>query len=245
MKRHRLYFPGAIPAHGECVLPPAQAHHTVRVLRLGVGDSITLFDGRGTEYPAAIMGSDRHGMTVRLTGERAVDRESPLQVTLVQGVSSGERMDYTVQKAVELGIARIQPVTSQRSVVRLKDARAEKRVAHWQLVAIAACEQCGRNVLPEVAPVLDFRDWLATLPAAGAGGRLILDPEGELRLADMPAPTGPLMLLAGPEGGFDEAETAMARALRFAGLRLGPRVLRTETAALAALAALQAKWGDF
>lgn len=248
MKRHRLYFPDPIPAHGECVLPAAQAHHTVRVLRLGVGDSLTLFDGRGTEYPAAIMGSDRHGMTVRLTGERAVDRESPLQVTLVQGVSSGERMDYTVQKAVELGIAHIQPVTSQRSVVRLKDARAEKRVAHWQLVAIAACEQCGRNVLPEVAPVLDFRDWLATLPAAAgaaAGGRLILDPEGELRMAEMPAPSGPLMLLAGPEGGFDETEIAMARSLGFAGLRLGPRVLRTETAALAALAALQARWGDF
>jgi 16S rRNA (uracil1498-N3)-methyltransferase len=241
----RLYFPDDIPAHGECTLPEAQAHHVAHVLRLTVGDAVTLFDGRGTEYPAMILRIGKHAVAVRISGEHQTDRESPLHMTLVQAISSGERMDYTIQKAVELGVARIQPVTSQRSVVRLKNERAEKRVAHWQYVVIAACEQCGRNVVPEVAPVLLFMDWLATLAVGGAETRLMLAPRAGQRLAELAAPAGSAILLAGPEGGFDDTEIEMALARGFSALRLGPRVLRTETAALAALAAMQLKWGDF
>ncbi|HUO43480.1 MAG TPA: 16S rRNA (uracil(1498)-N(3))-methyltransferase [Burkholderiales bacterium] len=240
----RLYFPDDIPAHGECTLPRAQAHHVAHVLRLTAGDAVTLFDGHGIEYPATIVRIGKRGIVVRIGGARAVDRESPLHVTLVQAVSGGERMDYTIQKAVELGVAHVQPVISQRSVVRLKSERAEKRVAHWQYVVIAACEQCGRNLVPEVAPVLPLMDWLATLPAGGAG-RLLLSPHAERRFAELPRPDGGIILLAGPEGGFDGAEIEMALTRGFVTLSLGPRVLRTETAALVALALLQSKWGDF
>ena len=241
----RLYFPDDIPAHGECMLSEAQTHHVAHVLRLAAGDAVTLFDGRGTEYPATIVRLGKRHTVVRVAGGRMVDRESPLAVTLVQGLSSGERMDYTIQKAVELGVAYIQPVTAQRSVVRLKNERAEKRVAHWQYVVIAACEQCGRNRVPEVAPLLSFRDWLATLPADGAEARWMLSPQADRRLGETARPTAGVTLLAGPEGGFDDGEIALAQAHRFAALKLGPRVLRTETAALAALAVLQARWGDF
>jgi len=241
----RLYFPDDIPAHGECTLPEAQAHHVAYVLRLAAGDAVTLFDGRGTEYPATILRISKRAVVVRISGARTVDRESPLHVTLVQAVSSGERMDYTIQKAVELGVTCLQPVISQRGVVRLKGERAEKRVAHWQYIVIAACEQCGRNLVPEVAPVLPFMNWLATLPVDGAGSRLMLSPHAERRLAEMAKPASGIILLAGPEGGFDDAEIEMALARGFIALNLGPRVLRTETAALAALAAMQLKWGDF
>ena len=241
----RLYFPDDIPAHGECTLPEAQVHHVVHVLRLAAGDAVTLFDGRGTEYPATILRTSKRAVVVRIANARAVDRESPLHVTLVQAVSSGERMDYTIQKAVELGVSHVQPVISQRSVVRLKSERAEKRVAHWQYIVIAACEQCGRNIVPEVASVLPFANWLATLPADGAGSRLLLSPHADQSLAAMIKPAQGVTLLAGPEGGFDDAEIEMALTRGFITLSLGPRVLRTETAALAALVALQTKWGDF
>jgi len=241
----RLYFPDDIPAHGECTLPEAQVHHVAHVLRLTAGDAVTLFDGRGTEYSATILRISKRAVVVRIADARVVDRESPLHVTLVQAVSSGERMDYTIQKAVELGVSHIQPVISQRSVVRLKSERAEKRVAHWQYIVIAACEQCGRNLVPEVAPVLPFMNWLETLPADGAGARLMLSPYADQRLAAMIKPAQGVVLLAGPEGGFDDAEIEMALTRGFIALSLGPRVLRTETAALAALTVLQTKWGDF
>ena len=241
----RLYFPDEIPAHGECPLPEAQTHHVMHVLRLAVGDAVTLFDGRGIEYPAKILHIGKRHAVVRVAGGHQVDRESPLPIILAQGVSSGERMDYTIQKAVELGVIRIQPITSQRSVVRLKDERAEKRVAHWQHVVIAACEQCGRNFVPEVAPLLSFRDWLAQLPADDTSARWMLSPHAERRLAEIARPATGVILLTGPEGGFDGDEVQLAQERGFVALKLGPRVLRTETAALTALAVLQLKWGDF
>lgn len=241
----RLYFPDDIPAHGECTLPEAQAHHAARVLRLQEGDAVTLFDGRGTEYAATIMRIGKQSVVVRISEAREVDRESPLPVTLVQGISSGERMDYTIQKAVELGVTRIQPISTQRSVVRLRDERAEKRVAHWQYVTIAACEQCGRNVVPEVAPVLAFMDWAGGLPLQRDGElRLMLSPHADKTLDEMPAPTS-VTLLIGPEGGFDATEVEVAKQRDFLAVKLGPRVLRTETAALVALSVLQQQWGDF
>jgi 16S rRNA (uracil1498-N3)-methyltransferase len=240
----RIYFPGSIPDHGLCDLPSAKAHHVAHVLRLEPGDVVTLFDGRGVSYDAAITKCARGEVSVQLKGRRDEDRESPLQVTLAQAVSSGERMDYTIQKAVELGISAIQPLMAERCVVRLSGERAAKRVAHWQSVVSAACEQCGRNRVPEVRPLLSMRGWLDG--AGGAEGfRLLLAPDGQVVLRSLPRPSAMVTVLAGPEGGFTAAEAADAERFGFQSLRLGPRVLRTETAAVALLAAMQALWGDF
>jgi 16S rRNA (uracil1498-N3)-methyltransferase len=231
----RLYFPAEIAAHGRCLLGPEQAHHVVRVLRLKAGDGVTLFDGRGGEYAAVALN----------VGERtSVDRESPLKVTLAQAISSADRMDYTIQKAVELGVARIQPLESSRSIVRLDAARAAKRVAHWQAVAVAACEQCGRNRVPEVTAVLPLSTWLGSAPAQANIARLVLSPRAQATLRSLPPPREAL-LLAGPEGGLSPREQEDAQSAGFTAVKLGPRVLRTETAAVAALAAMQVLWGDF
>lgn len=231
-----------LPPGRQVVLPDAVARHAVGVLRLREGDDVILFNGDGGECVGQLVKTGK-GAEVVLKARCAPARESPLEVTLAQGVSSGERMDYTLQKAVELGITRIQPVMMKRTVVRLDDDKRHKRRQHWQGVVIAACEQCGRNHLPEVAEILDFAAWQAT-PAVRAGLRLLLDPEASTRLRDLSAPVEPVTLLAGPEGGFDPAERELARRLGFQPLSLGPRVLRTETAAIAALAAMQALWGD-
>jgi 16S rRNA (uracil1498-N3)-methyltransferase len=227
-----------------CELPSAKAHHVAHVLRLEPGDTVTLFDGRGVAYDAAISKCARGAVSVQVRIRRDEDRESPLQVTLAQAVSSGERMDYTIQKAVELGIYAIQPLMAERCVVRLSGERAEKRVAHWQSVVAAACEQCGRNRVPEVRPLLSLRGWLDGA-AAEDGVRLLLAPDGTVMLRELPRPSSMVTVLAGPEGGFTAIEAADALRFGFQPLRLGPRVLRTETAAVALLAAMQALWGDF
>lgn len=233
-----------LPLHpGHTVpLPDEVARHAIGALRLRDGETVTLFNGDGAEYDGVLEARPRHA-AVRLTARRVVSRESPLAVILVQGVSSGERMDLTIQKAVELGVAAIQPVLMRRTVVKLAGDKLERRRAHWQAVAISACEQCGRNVIPAVAPILDFHPWLAASPAQGR--RLLLDPEAPVSLRQLGAPEETAWLLAGPEGGFDPEERRQALAAGFVGVRLGPRVLRTETAALAALAAMQALWGDY
>ena len=240
----RLYFPGEIAAHGECRLSPHAAHHVQHVLRLEPGAAVTLFDGDGAEFEAAIVSIGRAGVVVRISSSREVDRESPLRVELAQAISSGERMDFTIQKAVELGVAAIQPVISNRSVVRLDAARGAKRVAHWQAVAIAACEQCGRNRVPAVRPVMSFTSWLGEAPPHGMQG-LLLSPRATITLRAMQRPRASVTLLAGPEGGLAPEEQQAAERAGFTPVRLGPRVLRTETAALAALAAMQTLWGDF
>jgi 16S rRNA (uracil1498-N3)-methyltransferase len=242
----RVFFSGELRPHSECRLPTGQAHHVARVLRLASGDALTLFNGDGAEYDAVVARVAGDAVTVRVGDARGCSRESPLEIVLGQALSSGERMDYTVQKAVELGVAAIQPLAAARSVVRLTGERAEKRVAHWQAVVVSACEQSGRNRVPPVAPVAELAAWLARPAAGGAGAlRLLLSPAGATRLRDLPQPAASIMLLAGPEGGFTPEEEAAARHCGFTPVRLGPRVLRTETAAVAALAALQALWGDF
>jgi 16S rRNA (uracil1498-N3)-methyltransferase len=239
----RVYFPGEVAAHGLCDLPPGESHHVAHVLRLTPGDALVAFDGRGNEYDAVIDRLSKSAVTLRMGDAKAVDRESSLQVTLAQGISSGERMDYTVQKAVELGVYAIQPVVTERSVVRLDRERAVKRVAHWRSVAIAACEQCGRNVVPQIHPVASFSAWLgAPKPDATC---LTLAADAPVKLVKMQRPVRPIILLVGPEGGLAPRERADAIAAGFIAARLGPRVLRTETAAVAALAALQTLWGDF
>ena len=228
------------------MLPPAQARHVTRVLRLRPGDAITLFNGDGNEYGAEIASIGGDAASLNVTGSSAVDREAPFAVTLAQAVSGGERMDYTVQKAVELGVAGIQPLASARSVVRLGEERAAKRLAHWQAVAIAACEQCGRNRVPQVLPLLEFGAWLAlTAKARDGAAKLLLSPRATEGLRKLPRPAAGVTLLAGPEGGFEPEEERAAEQSGFNPVRLGPRVLRTETAAVAVLAAMQALWGDF
>jgi 16S rRNA (uracil1498-N3)-methyltransferase len=221
-------------------MAPEAAQHVSRSLRLKVGDSIVVFDGRGGEYEATLQRIENGRVDVKVGAFRDVEREGALRVGLVQGLPEADKMDWIIQKSVELGVAWIQPIVCDRSVVRLSGERAAKRAAHWQRVAVAACEQSGRNLVPEVRPVLTFQQWIAE-PAAGA--RWLLQPGAE-PLAERARPEGPFELVTGPEGGFSERELDIA-ASRSQGVSLGPRVLRTETAPLAALAAINALWGDF
>ncbi|MCW5593749.1 MAG: 16S rRNA (uracil(1498)-N(3))-methyltransferase [Burkholderiales bacterium] len=223
-------------------LPQDAAQHVGKALRLRAGDGLVVFDGRGGEYDAVIQRIDRDRVDVKTSAFRADDREAPFEVGLVQGLPEADKMDWILQKSVELGVAWIQPVVCERSVVRLSGDRAARRESHWQRVAIAACEQCGRNRVPEVKPTLAFRDWAAQPSQAQ---RWMLAPGAEARLAECTAPTGPVELLVGPEGGLSERELDIAATIGFSALSLGPRVLRAETAPLAALAAMQALWGDF
>lgn len=219
-------------------LPEAAAHHATRVLRLGAGDALTLFTGAGGEYAATLVDVGKRGAAVRIEAFDPVGRESPLAVTLAQGIAANDAMDHAVRKATELGVAAIQPLLAERSVPLPAGERRDKRHAHWRQVAIAACEQCGRNRVPEICPALSLADWLGTWRDGGA----VFVPEGDHAMASLPA--APAALLIGPEGGFAPGEIAAARAVGFMTVRLGPRVLRTETAGIAALAAVNVLWGD-
>ncbi len=221
-------------------LPAAVAHHAVRVLRLAAGARLALFDGLGGEHPASIARVDKRGVLVRVDDHEAVERESPLAVTLVQAVIANDAMDYAVRKATELGAAAIQPVRSARSAPLPAGERSARRVGHWQEVAVAACEQCGRNRVPAVAAPVDLGAWLAASPAPG----FVLAPAGGARFGQQPSPARPVALLVGPEGGFTGDEVDAARVAGLIPIELGPRVLRAETAGVAALAVMSAIWGD-
>lgn len=238
----RFYTQAALRAGGVSLLPEDTAHHAVHVLRLRPGVAVVLFNGRGGEYAGRIAAVDRLRVAVDVLEHRRVERESPLAVTLVQGVSAGEKMDFTVHKATELGVAALQPVIAARSLGRLAGERAELKRAHWRRVAVAACEQCGRNRVPEVLPVLPLVQFCGA--AASEGARLLLSPLAQLGLRSARL-DGAVTLAAGPEAGFTAEEEAMLADAGFLPVRLGPRVLRAETAALAALAALNALAGDF
>ncbi len=204
---------------------------------------MVLFDGGGREVPAVIESVQRDRVLVRLGEALSPLRESVLRIRLAQAISARERMDYTIVKAVELGVEALAPVAARRSVVRLDEDRAGKRLAHWQSLVVSACEQCGRNRLPSVEPVLPLAQWLASLPAGGEELRLLLHPGPGQRLREL-HPAAAVTLLVGPEGGFAPDEVAAALAAGFLSVCLGPRILRTETAGPAAIAALQALWGD-
>lgn len=225
-------------------LPPKAAHHAHRVLRLRVNDPVQVFDGEGNALDAMI--SEINGKRVALGNLTpcTAEPESPLHIVLAQAMCGSEKMDWVVQKATELGAAEIQPVQTQRSVAKLSSERAEKRIEHWSSVAIAACEQCGRNVLPQLHAPQEFSAWLAQMRSIPYA-KFILLPEGATALHEQPAPQGKVALLIGPEGGFSEDEIKMAHSAGFTPIRLGKRVLRTETAAIAGIAALQTLWGDF
>jgi 16S rRNA (uracil1498-N3)-methyltransferase len=239
----RFFHDGALEAGARIELVPELARH-VRVLRLRPGEEIILFNGRGGEYPARLERQDRAGVQVALGEHRPLERESPLQVALVQGLSTSDRMDLTIQKSVELGVAAIQPVLAGKSVVRLDAERAAAKLAHWRRVAIAACEQCGRNRIPTIEVPVTVADYCSA--ASREGVRILLSPEGGSTLKSCLAPgIAALTLAVGPEGGFDASEEKLFAKAGFAAVRLGPRVLRTETAAPAALAALAALTGEF
>ena len=237
----RFHFPGVLPEGGELALPDELAHHALRVLRLRDGESVILFDGKGDEVAAQLSVRGKAGFA--LLGERRhVNRESPLQVVLVQALAASDKMDWVVQKAVELGVSAIQPVQAERSVLRLSAERAEKRLVHWRQVAVSACEQSGRNCIPEVRALQGLASWLA---AHRDGSCHVLAPGGEVGFTDLDRLPGPIHVLVGPEGGWTDSELAACDGAGCRRVTLGPRVLRTETAGLAALAVLQARWGDF
>ncbi|MEO8751798.1 MAG: 16S rRNA (uracil(1498)-N(3))-methyltransferase [Casimicrobiaceae bacterium] len=227
----------------EFALPAPAAHHALRVLRLATGDPLTLFTGEGGEFAATLARADKRDAWVVLSAFSAVEREPALAVTLVQGIAANDAMDFIVRKAVELGVAAMQPVVTARGARFPADERGAKRLAHWRQIAVAACEQCGRNRVPLVHDVVDLNPWLAARTVAQPG--VVLDPAAESGIAAMPAPAAPLDVLIGPEGGFTAEELTRAQRAGFTKVRLGPRILRTETASLAVLAAVNTLWGDF
>lgn len=236
----RFYVDEPLRAGSTIALPEDSAHHGVHVLRLRSGDEITLFNGRGGEFACRIASIQKLKVGVDLLEHRAVERESPLRVVLVQGVSSGERMEFTVRKAVELGVSEIHPVLAAASVARPKGERAASRQAHWQKIAVSACEQCGRNRIPVVHPLAEIRSVRLT-----ASLKLLLSPESGMPLSKAARGAESMAIAAGPEAGFDAAEETAFLDAGYVPVSLGPRLLRTETAALAALAALNALQGDF
>jgi 16S rRNA (uracil1498-N3)-methyltransferase len=238
----RLFMEGVPTAGAAFRLPEAAAHHAIRVLRLRVGDVLALFTGGGGEFRARIDAISRDDVSVTIESFDSVEREAPLSITLMQGIAHGERMDTIVQKATELGVARIVPVACERSVTRLDADRAEKRVAHWRKIAISACEQCGRNRLPEIADPVALE---VAVTLAVAGMALMLSPRASQSLRSVAeSSVSAVTLLVGPEGGFTDVEENAAIAAGFQPMRLGPRVLRTETAGPAFIAALLALHGD-
>lgn len=234
------FFIDAPLSLGQHELPEAQAHYIGRVLRHAAGDAVQLFDGSGQEFLGELVEVGKKNVRVELRESFAGLAESPLRLHLGQGLSRGERMDWAIQKATELGAARITPIVSERCEVRLKDERADKRTAHWRQIAISACEQCGRSVLPQIDAPVSLAEWLQ---ATEADLKLVLHPVAE-PLASHARP-GSLAFLIGPEGGLSDAEVEQARAAGFHAARLGPRVLRTETAPVVALSVAQQMWGDF
>ena len=237
----RLHLDLPLAPAADLALPAAAARH-VQVLRLQAGDALTLFDGCGGEWAAEVSAVGRREVRVRLLRFEAVERELGRAVTLALGMPANDRMDALVEKATELGAAAMQPLVCERSVLRLHGERAERRREHWQAVAVAACEQCGRNRVPRVAPVATLTDWLATLPPVAAGeARLVLTLQaGAAPLAAAAGPAHRLLLLSGPEGGLSEAEQRAAQRAGFVPASLGARVLRADTAPLAALAGVAA-----
>ena len=238
----RFFVEDGIPGPGPLRLKGEAAGHMGRVLRARAGQEVVLFDGRGGEYPAVITAVTRRGVELDVAPRADAERESPVAITLLQGLCRGERMDLVVRKATELGVARIRPVLAGRSVVRLDGRRTDSRLAHWRAIVVSACEQCGRNRLPELLPPLPLDDALA---ARDEDLGVLLDPTAPCGPEGLPAP-GPRgrALLVGPEGGLAEDERARATDAGFRGIRLGPRVLRTETAAIAGVVLLQSRFGD-
>lgn len=240
MQIPRIYSQTPLEPASTTQLDEGAQRHVVQVLRLKQGATITLFDGSGVEYPATIEQIERKRVTVSLQSATPNNIESPLAIHLYQGISKGERMDYAIQKATELGVTEITPIFCERSVVKLDEKRLQKKQSHWQGIAISACEQCGRNQVPPVHPAVSLQQ---LSPLSDVQG-LLLNPYTTQRLDQFPPPQHPLSILIGPEGGLSDGEIERAEKQGWQSIQLGPRILRTETATVVALTALQLQWGD-
>ena len=238
----RFYVDFALSPDSVVELPDNVVRH-LNVLRVKNTEEIVLFNGNGKSYPALSEVLEKRRASVRILREEATDNESPLKITLVQAVSAAERMDFTLQKSVELGVAEIRPVISERCVVRLNGERAEKRVARWQEIVVSACEQSGRNIVPKVLPLTTYAQALQQLPQETT--KLLMSLNRAQKLGDVRPQSGKVVFLVGPDGGWTEKEEQQAFDAGFQSVTLGKRVLRTETASLAAIAAMQTLWGDF
>ncbi|HEZ5140626.1 TPA: 16S rRNA (uracil(1498)-N(3))-methyltransferase [Neisseria meningitidis] len=238
----RFHLPENLSVGQTVNLPDNIVRH-LNVLRIRPNENITLFDGKGKAHAARLTILEKRRAEAEILREETADTESPLNITLIQSISSGDRMDFTLQKSVELGITAIQPVISERCIVRLDGERAAKRLARWQEIVISACEQSGRNTVPPVLPIIGYREALDKMPSEST--KLIMSINRARKLGDIHHPSGAIVFMVGPEGGWTEQEEQQAFDAGFQAVTLGKRILRTETAALAALAAMQTLWGDF
>lgn len=244
MSNTRFYSAEKLNIGALISLSSSAATHATRALRLNVGDKLKLFNGDGLDYNCELISVQKSAVVAKVLASQAIENESPLNITLLQGISSGDRMDYTIQKAVELGVNAIQPISTERSVVKLNQERAQKRLEHWQNVVTSACEQSGRAFVPQVLSPISLSNWLADHPSENAT-RILLNPVGALKLAALTKPANHIQLLIGAEGGLSQNEINAATSQGFQSIILGPRILRTETAALTAIASMQILWGDY
>lgn len=254
MSNLRFYSPIALSIGATVKLSDNAAIHAAKVMRLGIGDQLVLFDGSGVDFDCELISVQKSSTSAQVLKSQAVNNESPLNITLLLGISAGDRMDIGIQKAVELGVNKIVPLKTERSVVKLDEEKAKKRVEHWQNVVIAACEQSGRAQIPPVLAPESLSTWLqanTNAPSSGAdllnvqATRILLNPIGAKKLSEISKPTGEIQLLIGAEGGLSDKEVTLAISHGFQSMVLGARILRTETAPLAAIAAMQTIWGDF
>jgi 16S rRNA (uracil1498-N3)-methyltransferase len=244
---HRFYFPAPLPAlDAEFSLPVEVFHHAVNVMRLRSGDALELFDGNGLSATAHISFIEKKSARARLVQVQAASVESPLHITLAQCLSAGDKMDWTIEKAVELGVSHIVPIFSAKSQIKLTPERAAKKLQHWRKIIVAACAQSGRNVLPTLSECMTIKRFLANQKSSDVY-KLLLHPSGAVPFKRLPTPSSgqKCTVLIGPESGFDVSELENAQAVGFTNTILGPRILRTESAGLAAIACIQAVWGDF
>lgn len=241
MRIPRIYHPAPLPAEGFVTLNDDAAHHLTRVLRMTKGQPVRLFDGGNVIFEGEIATVGKKTVTVNIIGSRLENSESPLGLHLGQVMSRGEKMEFTVQKSIELGVSVITPLFSERCGVKLDNERLEKKIQQWQKIAIGACEQCGRNSVPLIRQAMDLEPWCAE---QDDGLKLNLHPRAEHSINTLPLPVHKVRLLIGPEGGLSSSEIAMTSRHGFTEIRLGPRVLRTETTALTAITALQVRFGD-
>ncbi|MES9960660.1 MAG: 16S rRNA (uracil(1498)-N(3))-methyltransferase [Sedimenticola sp.] len=242
MREHRIYTQQPLSPGVPITLEEGPSHHLLKVLRLKTGAELTLFNGDGRDYEARISTAGKRTADIEILARGELEPEPALTISLGIGISKGERMDFAIQKAVELGVTEITPLITEHCVVRLSGERMQKRCSHWRQVAISACEQSGRRYVPQLNDVMKVDDWIES--SAHLSG-LLLDHRAQQSLGQLPCPGAGIRLLVGPEGGVSEAERSLALRSGFTGVRMGPRVLRTETAPLAAIAAIQTLWGDF
>ena len=243
MRIPRIYTPQILTQGEELVITGQTAHHVTHVLRLRNGAPVQVFDGTGREHRALVNTIKRSEIILKIAEAITIRPESSLDITLLQGIARNDRMDFILQKAVELGVNVIQPLWTQHSQAHLKGSRLEKRFKHWQGVIISACEQCGRATVPQLAAAKNYSEWMSNPETRGL--RLLLQPDSKTGLGTIKPTEEKIYVLVGPEGGFDMDEQVLAKSAGFTGICLGPRILRTETAAMAVLAGMQTLWGDF